>query len=257
MKDQANELKEVSGTRNQVEAKLASVRGLISSRSANLANLNAVIESGEKLYPTTGTEGREIIRAQIQELQGAFDSFYDDLGCIEREMNGKLTRWSGFEESKNKLKSWLSELEKDMPREIELKATLDEKRAQLQKYRSMLHDILSHQQDVIELRDKGSQLPEGAEDAVKLAEALSEKHHTLLQKSQEYVEQYEGIVCFHQQYVKAVQDTTEWTDGTHSTVIMWSDENQERINLHANLEKLKVNQQWFSYPLKFFKIKGF
>lgn len=54
--------------------------------------------------------------------------------------------------------------------------------------------------------------------------------------------QYEGIVCFHQQYSKAVQDTTEWVDGTHSTVLMWSDDNQERINLHANLEKLKVTE---------------
>lgn len=242
MQEQSNDLKEITGTRDQLQSKLAIVKELIASRPTNLSNLNAVIEAGEKLYPSTGSEGRDIIRGELQELQSAFDVFYDNLGCTERNVNSKLTRWSGFEESKEKLRTWLSDMEKEIPKEIELMGTLDEKRTQLQKYRTMLHDISSHQQDVIELKDKATHLPEGADDAIKLAENLSERHQNLLQKVQQFVEQYEGIVCFHQQYVKAVQDTTEWIDGTHNTVIMWSDENQERINLHANIEKLKVTK---------------
>lgn len=71
------------------------------------------------------------------------------------------------------------------------------------------------------------------------------KHNALLSAARERVEQYEAIVSAHQAYVKAIQDTTEWMDGTHSTILMWSDDNQERINLTTNLEKLKNLQHTF------------
>lgn len=44
-------------------------------------------------------------------------------------------RWSGFEECVEGLLKWLKEAEASLPEEPELKATLDEKRAQLQVYR--------------------------------------------------------------------------------------------------------------------------
>lgn len=46
-----------------------------------------------------------------------------------------LNRWSGFEECVEGLQKWLKEAEASLPTEPELKATLDEKRAQLQVYR--------------------------------------------------------------------------------------------------------------------------
>lgn len=46
-----------------------------------------------------------------------------------------FNRWSGFEECVEGLQKWLKEAEASLPTEPELKATLDEKRAQLQVYR--------------------------------------------------------------------------------------------------------------------------
>ncbi|ODN01313.1 Nesprin-1 [Orchesella cincta] len=246
-------LQDISGTRPELEQKLAKLKERISNRQQAMGLLNTVMESGERLYASTGSDGREIIRLQLEELQAAFDAFFDDLSSTEREMNGKLTRWFGFEESKDKLSKWLKDMENALPRDIELKATLDEKRAQLQKYRTTLHDILSHQQDVFELKDKAAHLHEGSESGIEVATALTEKHQELLKKAQAFVEQYEGIVCCHQQYVKAVQDMTEWVDGALNTVNMWSDENQERINLHANLEKLKNLQ--LSLPEEAYRVE--
>jgi nesprin-1 len=56
------------------------------------------------------------------------------------------------------------------------------------------------------------------------------------------VERYEAIVSDHQQYSKAVMDTQEWLDATHNTVLLWGDMDLERISLHTNLERLKVNR---------------
>lgn len=277
--DGLGSLKSLEGSQDQLQGRLASIQQLKGSRSTHLSCLNAVVESGELLYPSTASEGREIIRAELAQLQSTFDGVYDDLSALERDLHNKMTRlanshsalltfmanlslfsrWSGFEECKTKLQSWLGDLERSMPREIVFHTTLDEKRGQLQQYRSLLHDILSHQQDVLELANMASSLSEGegAADAAKLAGSLRDKHGALLTKAKDFVEQYEGIVCCHQAYVKAVQEATEWVDGTTATVLMWSDENQERMNLHANLEKLKVTHcetvvaQVFIFPTLF------
>lgn len=252
-REDVKSLRDTSGTRSELEQRLVKLKELLAGRQSAMGLLNTVMESGERLYASTGPDGREIIRLQLAELQAAFDGYFDDLSSTERDLNGKLSRWFGFEESKDKLSKWLKDLEVSLPKEIELKATLDEKRAQLQKYRTILHDILSHQQDVFELKDKASHLHEGSESDLEIAQQIIDKHQEMLKKAQNFVEQYEGIVCSHQQYVKAVQDMTEWVDGALNTVNMWSDENQERINLHANLEKLKNLQ--LSLPEEAYRVE--
>lgn len=127
----------------------------------------------------------------------------------------------GFEECGDSLRQWLSEAEMQLPSEIELHSTLDEKRAQLQIYRSLLHDATAHQQDIVSLRDKTENLP-GATDAVKQElQQLVDRHAALLKRALGFVERYEGIVSDHQQYSKAVMETQEWLEATHNTVSLF------------------------------------
>lgn len=152
-------------------------------------------------------------------------------------------RWTGFEECADNIRKWLKEAEHQLPQEPELKATLDEKRAQLQIYRTLLHDALAHQQDIVDLRNKVESLPERNEVIDQQLTALTEQHAKLLKRAQKLVEQYEVFVSDHQKYSKAVQDTNEWMSATHHTVAAWGDLDQERVSLHSNLERLKVSFQ--------------
>lgn len=126
-----------------------------------------------------------------------------------------------------------------MPDDIELKTTLDEKRAQLQTYRMLLHDILAKQQTIIDVRDKAENLPEKADRVISFLESASAHHGEMLQRIQTYLERYEAIVSDHQQYCKAVYETQEWLDATHNTVEMWGESSSDHITIRANLEKLK------------------
>ncbi|CAH1375051.1 unnamed protein product, partial [Tenebrio molitor] len=107
------------------------------------------------------------------------------------------------------------------------KATLDEKRAQLQIYRTLLHDALAHQQDVVDLRDKVESLPERNETIDQQLATIADQ------------ERYETIVSDHQEYSKVVGDTKEWMAATLNTVNTLGDIDLERISLHSNLERLK------------------
>lgn len=75
------------------------------------------MEVGEKLYPQTGMEGRDIVRKQLEGLQNALEILFDGVTSTERELQTKLTRWSSFEETANQLAKWLTDMEKALPGE--------------------------------------------------------------------------------------------------------------------------------------------
>lgn len=240
LQEKVQNCQHMAATKDELSERSTRIKELLATKLKNSSMLHSVIQSGEAIYPSTGPEGKDIVRIELEELQSTFDSCYDDLHGLERDMHAKLSRWCEFDDRRNKLTEWLKDFETSMPTEIELHATLDEKRNQLQIYRTMLHDILSRQEDVLDLKVKAAGLPDGSEEAVKMAEHMLDTFGVLKTKAAACVEQYEEFVCTHQQYVKAVQDMMEFTEATHSTINLWNDENQDRINLNANLEKLKV-----------------
>lgn len=168
-----------------------------------------------------------------------------------------LDRWMSFESASDMLRRWLEDTEAQLPAEMELRATLDEKRAQLTTYRALLQDVLSHQQAILDCRDRALTLPDGVrQDRGKVEDFVSiatQKHQNLHRRTQSFVERYEAIVSDHQQYSKAVMDAQEWFDATHGAVEMWSDNRPERITLHANLERLKKLQ--LGLPEEEFRVK--
>lgn len=65
---------------------------LLAQHTSATLLLNNTIEVGEKLYPTTSSEGRETISLQLQELQKALESLYDGINSTDRELKAKLSR---------------------------------------------------------------------------------------------------------------------------------------------------------------------
>nr|CAD7429520.1 unnamed protein product [Timema monikensis] len=247
------------GERQDLVQRSAGLRELLAEQPSATSLLNATVELGEKLYPSTAMEGREDVRQQLQELQQAMETLYDGVSSTERELQAKLSRWTGFEECSESLRRWLTEVETQLPQELELKTTLDEKRAQLQTYRALLHDAVAHQQDIVSLRDKTESLPERNTKIDEQLDTLTRRHDVILKRDtgrghfltlppstrsscSNFVERYEGIVSDHQHYSKAVMDTQEWLEATHNTVLLWGDTQLERISLHTNLERLKNMQ---------------
>lgn len=220
-----------------------SLKDLLSQQGSATQLLNTTIEMGEKTYPSTTLEGREVIRLQLEELQLAMESLYDGVSSKERELQAKLSRWSGIEESMNTIKNWLASTLNSLSPDIVLKTTLDEKRAQLQVYRNILQDVTAHKQDLIDLRDKVQDLPEQDKAIVQQLKEVTNQHNSLLNSAQNFVEKYEDIVSNHQQYSKAVMELQEWVDATHNTVELWSDSELERVSLQTNLDRLKNLQK--------------
>lgn len=228
------------GLRQDLDDQSKILEELLSQQTSATLLLNNTIELGERLYPTTSSEGREIINIQIQELQQALDALFDGISNLHRDIKTKKERWAGFDERVENILSWLREVELKIPQEIELKASLEEKRAQLQVYRNLLHDASTHQQDIVDLKDKVDSLPEKNEQVNKQLDSIIEKHAKILKRVQNFVDRYEIIFSDHQLYSAAIDDVHDWIDTTHDTVSAIGDTELERITLQSNLERLKV-----------------
>ena len=134
---------------------------------------------------------------------------------------------------------WLVEVQEQLKGELQLKTTLDEKKAQLQHYRTLLQDIRSQKPVLEDLKEKSRYLPEKSDKVEGFISSAELKHADILKKAMANVEEYEGIVNDHYQYTKAVMDVSDWLTATANTVEMWGDNTLERLSLHANLERLK------------------
>lgn len=234
--------KKVSNTPEAIKIKRESLNDLISEHRNAILLVNNTFELGEKLYPSTSPEGKELIEQQLQEIQQSVDNLYDKISRSERNLDSELNKWASFEDNLSRVQEWLSLAEKNLPKEIELKATLDEKRNQLSVYRTYLQDALGHQQDISDLESRAQSLPDNAEKTNKEIETIKQRHVSILERAKAFVEQYEGIVNNHQQYTKAVLSLQEWVEATHNTAQLWSDVNLERVTLSSNCEKLKSLQ---------------
>lgn len=228
----------ISGTRQELISNVATLKEFLARQSSSNLLINSTVEAGERLYPMTGKKGQEIIRQQLLDLQQSFEGFYDSISSIERELQARISQWSGFDECSETFENWLKIAETQLKPEIELKTTLDEKRAQLQIYRTIVHDAQTYQQDLLDLRDKADSLPDRTHKIEQKLNNLTERYNVLLKRAIKFVEKYEGIVSDHQQYSKAVLDTHEWLDATHNAVNLWGDIELERVSLHTNLNRL-------------------
>ena len=218
---------------------LSCVEVLLANKHATISALNSMVESGDKLFNTTAAEGKEAIRSQLHDVQQSVDNLYDKIVRLERDLQGKLTKWAGYEESSATFGRWLSEIQEQLKGDMVLKTTLDEKKGQLQIYRNILQDVKTQKPVLDDLAEKSGMLPEKSEKIDSFITAAVSKHKEVLNKAQGYVEKYEAFVADHQQYTKAVMEASEWLNATLNTVEMWGDTSLERLSLHANLERLK------------------
>lgn len=99
------------------------------------------MESGEKLYPSTATEGRDIIRQELRTLRDQWEQVCDLLSDTQHKLDSCLLQWSSYDENFEQFQKWLLDTEIQLKEDTDLKSTLPDKKAQLQNHRVRLKKI--------------------------------------------------------------------------------------------------------------------
>ena len=96
---------------------------------------NAALESGERLYPNTSNDGREAIRRELRSLRDQWEGYNDNLNETQRHLESSKMQWSSFDENYEQLEKWVVETDRQLEDDMDLKNSLQEKKAALQHYR--------------------------------------------------------------------------------------------------------------------------
>lgn len=78
----------------------------------------------------------------------------------------------------------MSEIYGTVDNEPQLKSTLDEKRAQLLKYRALLSDSVQRNQDVLKLKALYDSLPQKDDDIRNKLDSVTDKYNEILKRAQ-------------------------------------------------------------------------
>ncbi len=108
----------------------------------NSSKFNTALETGERLYPNTSTEGREVIRQELRSLRDSWESYVDGLNDAQHRLEQSLHQWGTYNENYDQILAWVKDMEYKLTCIVELKNTLPEKKAMLQSYRVYLGVLL-------------------------------------------------------------------------------------------------------------------
>ena len=123
---------DVTGDKEAIEDKQIKIQELLVEKEQGGADIHRTIESGERLYPSTSAEGREIIRQQLRLLREKWEGFSDQTSETQRKLEVCLHQWSSYDDSFEQLQSWITEATAQLNRDSELHGSLPEKKVQLQ-----------------------------------------------------------------------------------------------------------------------------
>lgn len=221
MLGELQDLNEIVGDYAVLQEKQTKAKDLYETKNRKTPAFEEFLSLGEKLYTHTSPDGREIIRQKIRKIRSLWDNFGDGFQETVNKLDQCLLQFSDFSLAQEQLTKWLKDVERAMQKHTELKASLEEKKAQLQNHKIMHQEIMSHQQLVESVCDKAQQLVDQTHDASLnvYLQSIKQLFQNIVTKSQNLQDNLEDCVKRHEDLVRLISQYREWLDSQSEKLI--------------------------------------
>lgn len=218
------------------------IRAMAEKRINDSTMFETLIDRGEKLYTHTSPDGREIIRQQLRLLRTSWDNFTDDLNSSTQKLDQCLLQFGEFTAAQEQLTKWLKDVEKSMEIHTELKATLQEKRAQLQNHKLMHQEIISHNALVDSVCDKAQHLVDQTKDSSLniYLQSIRQLFGNIVSKSQDLLENLEGCAQAHHDFNVDIANLKSWLNSEMEKLLESDDTTGEKSDINRKLNSLDL-----------------
>ncbi|XP_041353316.1 nesprin-1-like isoform X4 [Gigantopelta aegis] len=229
------------GDRQDVEDRLAKLQELAAEKDDGRHSIMQTIDMGEKLYPSTASEGRDAIRQDLRNLREQWESLCDEVALTQRKLESTMMEWAAYDENFEQFQKWLLDVEVKLKEDAELKTTLPDKKAQLQNHKVLHQDILSRQHIIQSLSEKAQNLTQSSPAAKvqKFVNELNNKYEKLCKSSKKILGKFETAVKDHQQYQDACHDFQDWLNLSREKLESCTDRSGDKLSLQSKKERLK------------------
>lgn len=238
MLGELQDLNEIVGDYAVLQEKQNKAKELYETRNKKTPVFEEFLSLGEKLYTHTSPDGREVIRQKIRKIRTLWDSFGDSFQETVNKLDQCLLQFSDFSLAQEQLTKWLKDVERAMQKHTELKASLEEKKAQLQNHKIMHQEIMSHQQLVESVCDKAQQLVDQTHDASLnvYLQSIKQLFQNIVTKSQNLQDNLDDCVKKHEDLVRLIQMYKEWLGAQSEKLLDIEDVTGEKPEIIRKLQ---------------------
>ncbi|XP_038074820.1 nesprin-1-like [Patiria miniata] len=206
---QLSPLKDLSGDRSSIDAKLAAVENLASHLTEFESQVHHATDQGHHILPHTSPEGQEVIQGQLSDLATSLTSLTLGVKDAGKALVERVRCWSEYEVAVEEFGEWLAETEKTLAKEPERMADLGEKKSQLERYKALESEITSRGMSLQDTEQKALKVLEHDTGAVDVQGKMGDvrtRYQALCLRSKDTTDTLTHSVTEHQGYQDALQE---------------------------------------------------
>lgn len=190
------------------QSKLKDLKSFADGREAGQALMNKSVEKGEALFSGITPENRELIRTELRNLRDASEALIDKANAINKRVEAIIMQRSSFDDSYSQINTWIAETKSKVGTQVELKPTLQEKKAVMHTFKAVAQDIISHKNIISQLKAKIEVLSD-SEANDKFGEIMSE-YDQLSKDSESRITVSEKYVADHEAFLQTMEKMRDW-----------------------------------------------
>jgi nesprin-1 len=205
-------------------------------------NIKELIRLSEKVFPETGTLGREKIREELRNIREKFEKMTFDYSNLKKNIETKSNQWHAYQENSQQLTKWLNEIESTISEEQQTEPqTSQEIRAKVLKLKSISHEILSHNRLIENLNEK-SNLFDNNEKEKQFVVEIKSRYESVKQKCENILKKNEDIINCLQNLNELHKTQMDKQKLLWDRLSIYSDFTGSKNELATKLEKLEKVQ---------------
>ncbi|XP_055538750.1 muscle-specific protein 300 kDa isoform X3 [Wyeomyia smithii] len=214
----------------------------LTARRANImgqeSSINETCAIGESLYAEISPESRDEIREDILSLRNAFNSLVDECNVAIKCRENDIMNKKSIDESFIQIFKWLADLQNKLSKRPALYTTLQDKKAALSNYNTMLKDAKCHETSFDQLQHKLASLA-SVDFTAKIAEAR-EKFALIYKDLSSTITLLEDYVNQHTNFDNLLVKSRNWLFRLQSQYNeLLSDHEPNKVKMEENLMVLE------------------
>ncbi|KAG5889989.1 hypothetical protein JTB14_035905 [Gonioctena quinquepunctata] len=227
-RDKLASCSEAHGSLTEINNKLQVVKNIRTSLEQGQNKLRYIQELKERVSMNTEQSGAAKIKEDTENLKIDMEKLLNDVLEARNKLQARANQLEEIDKLYKQLVEWLQEQEQQVQFDDGFLNELGEKKAKIEKYKSVLKEVGSHSDLVGKLR---SRLAEDSSLSTTDYENVSQRYDDFKQKLNSSVSELELQVEQHEQYKTLYNKTYSWIKESQREI-------QNCSNLHEELDKI-------------------
>ncbi|XP_028967016.1 nesprin-1 [Galendromus occidentalis] len=201
------------------------------------AELDRLTDLAERVYPLTSADGRENIRSKLRDLVKRYERLCENLSSHVNKLEKSIGQIADLRQAQQVLESNIKDFLTGLNSNEQLKATLQEKKAQLQAHKLVNEDIISQKPVVMNMLQRTKNLDQ-APDFVASVQKSKTEYEDLVDKSAKLLDRLGKAVEHHSELNDLIREFKEWLQVLSHQLEEHKDSTGDQEHIQSKLKSL-------------------